>query len=182
MDKAKPLRLISAYRHVWLAIMPVALAVAVLAWVWMQHASVAQSADQWQARAQACRELGQQVAVLRRQPRRFEEQVLESHKLVAVIEQSAVSAGMNLTQIVAVRPEPARRVRDTPYVESFTRLRITNVSMEQMVRLIWQLQQAMPGLVVSQSRIWAGGGGNRRWEAELTVVGLAYVPETRESI
>ena len=83
---------------------------------------------------------------------------------------------MEQRQIQSIRPDHPRRVNDSPYVATRTRVRATDVSIEQVAKLVWRLQEEAPGLTIPELRIWSESDSAVDWEAELSLVALAYSP------
>ena len=83
---------------------------------------------------------------------------------------------MSQNHIRSIRPEHPRRLKNSPYVETATRVRLTDVPIADTAKLIWNLQEESPGLAIAELRIWVESPGAPTWEAELDLVALAYSP------
>jgi hypothetical protein len=172
--------------HQWrvrfLAAGPVLLAGIVLLISWQWHGSGAHRASDWRQRAQRCMNLADEIRELRNRPRRFQDRVLESHAVAAYVEQAAARAGVTLQQISAIRPEPPQRVRDSDYVQTLVKLRLSDLSQEQLARLVFDLEQSVPGMTIRQMRMWAPSADAQTWEVELSLLGLSYIPAKNQEL
>ncbi len=126
--------------------------------------------------------MGTSILKLRQKPQLYEERVLEAHQLASSIEEAAKRAGMNQQQIESIRPQPPRRVQQSAYVESVTRVRLQDVSMRQLVELLWQLDRQVRGLAIPELRLWDSDEQANRWQVELGLAGLAYLPSESPNI
>lgn len=159
-----------------MVVAPLLVGLCVVGWAWQWQSAQAAAVTREQRRAARCAELANSILTLRQKPQVYEERIVDAHRLAGAVEQAAQRAGVEQAQIMAIRPEHPRRITDTPYVESFTRVRLARVSMRQLAELIWHLDQGMRGLSIPELRVWAETGEGDRWEAEVGLAGLAYMP------
>ncbi|NBC11707.1 MAG: hypothetical protein GVY24_08275 [Planctomycetes bacterium] len=171
----------SAGSRTILQLLPVVVGASALLVAWRWERGQADEAGAWRDRAQRCVALVREIQSHRQQPRRYEDRVLASHTVVSYVEQACAQAGLPLNQILAIRPEPPQRVRDSAYVESLVRVRLAGVSLQQLARLVFYLESEVPGLTVSQVRLWTASAEAPAWEAELSMVGVAFIPPQEAS-
>jgi len=175
------LNVISGWPRRLLLLLPIAVGLLVVLFALRWEQNQAASADAWQDRAQRCATLVREIQAHRQQPRRFEDRILASHTVVAYVEQACAHAGLPLNQILSIRPEPPQRVRESSYVESLVRVRLAGVSLQQVARVVFYLESEVPGLTVSQIRLWTASAEAPAWEVELSMVGVAFVPPQEPS-
>lgn len=181
MNRLLPtIRALCKRRELWL-VLPVLLGATVCAGAWQWQQNQAEAASRWRGRAERCAAVGQSVKRLRQKPQLYDKRVLQASRLATAIESAASEAGMAKRHIDAIRPEPPTRIKQTPYVETFTRVRLRNVRLRELTALIWHLRGAVTGLSIPELRVWATGRNADRWQAELGLAGLAYVPSNNEA-
>jgi len=157
-------------------IFPLLLGVAVTlgAWHWQRDERV--QLDRWHQEALECQSLAAGIMGLRNKPKSVVDRVVDSRALAGYIEHAARNVGMGQTHICSIHPDYPRRIGSTPYVETSTRVRLTEVSISDAARLIWNLRRESPGLNIPQLRMWSEPTKPATWEVELEVVALAYSP------
>lgn len=131
----------------------------------------------WQARADKCASLAVSVASLRDQPRLVEERIVDSPTLATYLERSAQRMNLAQSHLRSIQPEHPRRIKDSPYVETVTRVRLTDMAMGDIARLLWNVQREAPGLSIPELRVWVEVRESDRWEAELCLLAIAYSPQ-----
>ena len=142
------------WQRMLLVVSPLLLGCILLLTAWQWQAEQVRSLNAWQRRATTCAVLAKSIRELRTQPKLVESRVVDSHTLTGRLEHAAKKVGITQTQIRSIRPEYPRRLKETPYVETVTRVRLTGVPMADIVKAIWHLQKEMPGLAIPELRIW----------------------------
>jgi hypothetical protein len=126
-----------------------------------------------------CRQMAAQIDQLNRQPSLVSEHEKQNAELHGMIEKAALAAGIVAPGPQLIAPDPPRRVGDTPYQESPTRVMLDGVTLRQLVSLILNVTRADPGLNTESLHLSAPGGGGDtgdRWAADVVLSYLIYKP------
>ncbi len=155
---------------------PLLIGMLVLVGSWQWQNRQQKALVRWRDKALSCESLATTILSLRDQPRLVKDRVVDSHTLAGYIERAARRVGMSQNHIRSIRPEHPRRLKDSPYVETATKVRLTEVPIADIAKLIWNLQEESPGVAIAELRIWVESPASLTWEAELDLVALAYSP------
>ena len=130
----------------------------------------------------ACREAAGRIDQLRRRPAVAGLRPVQATELSRRIEESARAAGVPDEGLDQIEPEPPRRVGDTAYRQTPTRVRLRRVTLAQLFSFLRALaveDAAGPGLQLEAIRLSAPRGEEigDRWSAEATLTYLVYDPK-----
>ena len=96
----------------------------------------------------------------------------------AAVERAAETAGIPAATLSRITPEPARRVGNSVYVEQPTRVRLSEVSLKQLVVFAHTLTADHGGLNIHTIQIRAPRADDTTdtWIAEIVLTYLTYDP------
>lgn len=148
--------------------------------------SMQQQRSGMETAAEALHEAGHyadRIARLEHQPQRAGARRMPVNQLTQMIEQCVEAAGIEPGRLDRVWPEPPRRLGDSPYQESVTRILLRRVTLEQLIELLRAIDRAEQRLTVSMLRLTAPRGvddleqpGPGYWTVELNISYLIYAP------
>jgi hypothetical protein len=172
-------------RRLALAVIACALVLA-LGWSWLWLSSSRQRAEDAAADLSACRDSATRIESLRRRPVVAGSRDVQTTELSRRIESASSAAGMPDGGLDRIEPEPPRRVGETPYRETPTRVRLRHVTLRQLFAFLHSLAgdgNAGPGLRLAALRLSAPRGEETgdQWSAEATLSYLVYDPRTTNS-
>lgn len=148
----------------------------VLAWTQMIRAreTARRSGDD----VQACRMLAKQIRTLRDRPVAASDQAVQSPQLAKRIEEAGTLAGIARSSFDRIDPQSPRRLDRSVYSEVPTRVSLRQVSLRQVVNLLYNLGDTGAGLDTREIRLTAPReeAGSDLWHAELTLAYLMYDP------
>lgn len=160
-------------------VMLVLLAITAL-WSWGRYAAARDRAAAARESTAAVEALAESIEGLRRQPT-MGVQALADTQLTAMLEASARAAGFDPESVIlSIRPQPDRRVENTPYRQKTTELRLQRLTLRQLVRFLYDLSSRNPGLRVDGLQLSspAGEGPAATWTVDpLTLSYLIYAPQ-----
>jgi len=130
----------------------------------------------------ACRDAASRIEQLRRRPAVAGSREVQATELSRRIEASARAAEMPDGALDQIEPQPPRRVGDTPYRQTPTRVRLRGVTLQQLFTFLHALaaeDASGPGLRLEALRLSAPRGeeAGDRWTAEATLTYLVYDPK-----
>lgn len=153
------------------------LVVAVL-WAYGMAASARESAADAAVDVAQCRLLAGQIQSLRSRPVIAGDRSLAGDELHQRVEQAAQSAGLPLSSIVRIAPDPPRRVGQSQYDELVTQVSLKPVSLRELVGFLYSLGEGQSGLRVKSLRLSAPReaetGG--KWSAETALSYTIFAP------
>jgi hypothetical protein len=155
-----------------------ALVVAIV-WSWLTLAASRQAAMDAAADVSLCRDAASRIEQLRGRPAVAGSREVQATELSRRIEGSARAAGMPDGGLDQIEPEPPRRVGDTPYRQTPTRVRLRHVTLQQLFAFLHALaaeDSSGPGLRLEAIRLSAPRGeeAGEQWTAEATLTYLVY--------
>lgn len=125
----------------------------------------------------------QTIQTFRVQPNRVADREMQLTLLARLVEYAADEAGIDRQALDRIWPQPARRIRDTPYLRKSTQLVIRGVTLPQAVTFLHQLTHAGDqSLSLDSLRLSAARGSEwssqtpETWTVEATVSELLYQP------
>ena len=126
----------------------------------------------------ACREIANRIEKLRRRPELAAQNQRDSSETIGLIETSARAAGITTAKLLRISPEPPRRLGDTVYMETPTRVELKNVTLEQLVKLVHGIAGDENPLHPRSIQVRAPSPRDtgRLWSAELVLTYLIYEP------
>jgi hypothetical protein len=130
--------------------------------------------------AQASQQLAARIASLKTQPAMAGTSQQAIEELAARVQASAQSFGINADDIASIAPDAPARLADSPYLEQSTTVELRELTLVQLVDLLYALSNHQSGLRIKALHLTAPPqkiGGNT-WSAEITVSSLIYSPET----
>jgi type II secretory pathway component PulM len=164
---------------VLVAVMLVLLAITVL-WSYGRYAEARDRAAAAEENTAAVEALAESIESLRRRPT-MGVQALADTQLTAMIETSARAAGFDPeTVVLSIRPQPDRRVENTPYRQKTTELRLQHLTLRQLVQFLHDLSSRNPGLRIDGLQLSSptGEGSTATWTVDpLTLSYLIYAPQ-----
>jgi hypothetical protein len=154
-----------------------------VAWSWVTLSASRQTAMDAASDLSACREAASRIDQLRRRPAVAGSREVQATELSRRIEESARAAGMPEGGLDQIEPEPLRRVGDTPYRQTPTRVRLRQVTLQQLFTFLHALAAegpSGPGLRLQALRLSAPRGeeAGDQWTAEATLTYLVYDPKS----
>lgn len=161
--------------------------VAVLAltslWAWSQLAKAHGVAQRSGQDAQACRQLAAAIRQLRDRPVAASDQAVQNPELAKRIEEAGTLAGIARGSFDRIDPQSPRRVDKSVYSEAPTRVSLRQVTLRQVVNLLYNLAADGSGLTAREIRFSAPREetSDELWHVELTLAYLVYDPPDRPS-
>ena len=127
---------------------------------------------------QRCRQIVWKIAALRRRPSMACDEERLSAETIGLTEQAAKSAGIRTDKLTRITPAPPRRLGDTVYKEKPTQVLLKNVTLEQLVGMLYSLAGGEKGLHPKSLRLTAPRADDcgETWNAELVLTYLIYDP------
>lgn len=113
---------------------------------------------------------------LRNAPQRATDRRVPHDQLVAEIEQACDRASLQKTSLTSIWPETPRRLEQSDYQESSTRLSFERVDLKQVSAFVYHLQTIDPSLGASELQLTAPKANEASWDVELTVSYLLFSP------
>lgn len=129
-----------------------------------------------------CQKLIDQIAKLKAAPRLAALEADSSTGLSERIESSRSAVGIPQASLVRIEHQPAVRLGRSQYRVTPTRIELTNITLNELVRMADALADESNGLTVRDLEF---SRGNRqqspveRWDAEFTLTQLVFSPTTR---
>jgi len=157
-----------------------------LGWSWVTLCQSRQAATDAASDLSASRDAASRIEQLRRRPAVAGSREVQATELSRRIEESARAAGMPDGGLDQIEPEPPRRVGDTPYRQTPTRVRLRHVMLQQLFAFLRALaveDASGPGLQLEAIRLSAPRGeeAGEQWTAEATLTYLVYDPKSAPS-
>lgn len=121
----------------------------------------------------------QRIRALQTAPRRATDRRMPHDALIAIIDQSQRSAGVDAKSLSSVWPESPRRVGQSDYLRLTTRLSFERVTLEQVARFVHVLNAADRSLTLTSVRLLSQQYAQPFWDAELAVTYSIYAPRPR---
>jgi hypothetical protein len=157
-----------------------------LGWCWSNCAAGNQRARSAQANAAECQRLARQIVGLRQRPSVAADRTLQQTELAQRIERAGRAAGIDpATSLIRIVPEDPRRLGDSAYLEVPTSVQWHDLSLQQCLTFLVELEQSDSALSCRDLRLTAprqSAGpvaqalAPERWEVELTLVYRIYSP------
>ena len=126
-----------------------------------------------------CNRYAEVIERLRVQPTVAAERERMNAEITGPIEKAARSAGIAADRLARISPEPAQRVGESAYKEKPTRFFLKNVTLQQVISMVYGLTESNEGLNLKSVRLAALSrdvpGGT--WSAELVLAYLIYDPQ-----
>jgi hypothetical protein len=159
-----------------------AIAIATLAFAverWLSAKASAQDAAENLVR---CRMLATEIAELKRRPTQASLQLQSQQELASLVAASAKVAEIADSAVVSIRPEPARRVAKTAYLQQSTGVQLRQVSLRQLVNFLAEVTTRDRRILPSSLRLSAPRGKNdgqaENWQVEVVLTNLVFSPES----
>jgi hypothetical protein len=165
-------------RTIQLLILAGLLAISAL-WSYRKMAGQQQAAKLAAADLAECRKAADQIEALRRRPALAQQNQRESAETIGLIEKSAKAAGLTEAMLVRTVPEQPLRLGDTVYLEKPTRVQLKNVSLVQLVEMVYRIVTDKNHLHAKAMRISAPSAEDTgaQWNVELVLTYLIYEPQ-----
>ena len=127
-----------------------------------------------------CRQLALKIQSLQTQPDMVGPQEIRHAELAQTIEQSAASAGINpAEQLTRIDPRKSRRLDNVSYLEKATDIAFVDITLKQLVRFLYQLNDRADQLQLAQLRLKAPHDDvlGDRWQVEATLSYVLFDPQ-----
>jgi hypothetical protein len=123
-----------------------------------------------------------EMQLLSRRPALAAEHERQTSEIIGLIEKAAGEAGVPAENIERITPEMPRRIGDTAYKETPTRVHLRKISLQQLVTLTHALLSADAGLRADSIRLTSPrqAEGADQWTTELVLGYLIYDPTHAE--
>ncbi len=125
-----------------------------------------------------CRRWAEGIRRCRNLPETAADRVRHSGDIQGAVEREAAAAGVPLSRIVDIAPQPPVRIEDTVYKERPTLVRLEGVTSRQLAAMLHGLSSAKNGLhpKTIHLRQANGSGGEEQWHVDTTLTSLLYDP------
>lgn len=131
-----------------------------------------------------CRRLASRIHALRLAPTRYDESQRSNEALSQLVETAAESSGISRERIRSIDPGEPRRVGDTPYKEQETRVELSELTVQQLVKLMLAVPAADSAIQVTtlfmrtpaQFRNDSDHQQHEFWNADLILTSQFYAP------
>lgn len=123
-------------------------------------------------------ECGAKISAFRRQPTIAAASDDIAGEVETLIESFAHSAGIESASLARITPEPAQRLADSDYKAKPTRVRMTDVTLEQLVAFLHGLVSTHAGVTTQSIHIRAPRPDDvgKLWITEIVLTYLVYDP------
>lgn len=157
------------------AVMAAMLAVAAL-WCYGYMTDRRNAAIQAQNDLSDCRRYAAQISALQNRPAVASDSEKLFSETTSLIEQAAQSAGIK--QIASLTPERPRRIEDSVYKETPTRVTMQQVTLKQLATMLYKLIYNQPALHAKSIRVEMPRGDEygSTWDVEIVLTYLVYDP------
>ncbi len=116
------------------------------------------------------------------EPKKAAKNIVSTDAIAKSLEQCAQKAGLPVTTISRIVPSRPRRIPQSDYVESQSRVSLNNVQLKQLCQFLWNIENEVQGLNISDLHIWFEVGNENRWQADIALAGISLVPQKSESL
>ena len=165
-------------RQSLLIVMLIALLGASALWAHQRMASRQRLAEAAYENLQGSRHCAAQIESIRRRPAIAADSEAIGGEVQSAIEQSAATAGIEAARLSRITPESPQRLGDSVYKEKPTRVRLTDVTLEQLVTFLHTLGRRHVGLNARSIQLRAPRPADtgKLWIAEVVITHLLYDP------
>jgi hypothetical protein len=129
-----------------------------------------------------CRTLATKIVALQAAPQKASLAGQSLTALTAIIEQAAVKATINASDIVRIDPQALRRAGDTPYKEQATEVELRSVTLKQLAGFVTNIRDNDSNLQIQTIRLRvphdATDGAEEKWLAEAILTQRIYAPKS----
>lgn len=151
------------------------------AWSWSCLAASAAASRLATEDLLECRRLAQEIKRLGKSPQKASLEARSSTQLTKLVEESARSAQLSPQSVVAIDPQPARRMGETGYREQLTHVELREMTLRQLVTFLLALSDEGSGIEVASLRLRAPRDektveNNETWAAEVTLTQVVFAP------
>jgi hypothetical protein len=142
------------HRRSILVVAMIALLMVMLGWSWGRYAQSRRQAKVVAAQTARCHELAALIEEARRQAAITQTHQPINSQIIQLIQESARQVGIDpQTHILDVQPRADRILKNSPYRQGFTELRLDGLSRRQFVELLHQLITTHRSIHVDSMRL-----------------------------
>ena len=130
---------------------------------------------------QQCKQLAARIQKLRSRPAVASEHERVSEETTSLIEKAARSAGIQSKSLMRITPGSARKIQDTTYREEPTQTTLKNITLKQLVGMLYALTVNETALHPKSIRLTSPSTKDTGdlWNVELVLTYLIYdLPKT----
>ena len=152
--------------------------IAMVAWSYTFMADMRSSARAAAYDLNKCRQLAGQIESLSNRPTMASDTELLAGETTGLAEQAAKAAGIPASSLVRINPDPPQRLADSVYKEKPTNVHMKNVTLKQLVTMVYKMTDGPLALHPKSIRLTAPRVEDTgdRWTAELVMTYLIYDP------
>lgn len=150
-----------------------------LAVTWHRKEHFIRTANLSEDRYRQCYQTSLNILKLLSAPKKAARNIISTNSIAKSLEQCAQKAAMPAKAISRIVPSGPRRVPKSDYVECQNRISLDNVELKQLCQFLWNIENEIEGLNISDLHIWFEDGKENFWQAEVTLAGISLVPRKR---